>query len=179
MKRAIKKKSGLYEYLDRVKILETGSDQDIANARKEYWKGYKAEWRNRQRQETKEFTIVFAVQEAKDILEAARKHKRSRSNFIKESCIAYLNKRYIVPDRLAINSIRQQLAMNKNTLQKLFDENKVSYQTGTTLLNQMSALERIMLTELHNPKTLEQWIIETVRTTPEYKEILIALLNKL
>jgi len=178
-KRALKKKSGVYTYLNGTKVLETGSDLDIAKARKEYWTGYKAEWRRKQRQEAKEFTIVCSLQEAKEILETARKHKRSLSNFIKESCLAYLNKRYLVPDIVAINSIRQQLAMNNNTLQKFFDESKLSYQTGTTLLHQMSALEQTMLMELHNPKTLEQWITDMVRTTPEYKEILIALLNKL
>ena len=177
MKRALKKKSNLYTHL--AKVLEKGSDQDIANARKEYWKGYKADWRKRQRRETKEFTIVCTAMEAKDILEVARKYKRSRSNFIKESCLAYLNKRYLVPDLVAINSIRQQLAININTLQKLFDENKVPYQTGTSILQQMAALEKVVLAELHNPKTLEQWITETVRTTPDYKAILIELLQKL
>jgi len=179
MKRAIKNKSGVYSYLCSTKVLETGSDQEIINARKEYWKGYKAEWRKKQRKETNEFTIVCTGQEAKDILEAARKHRRSRSNFIKESCLSYINKRYLVPDVVAINSIRQQLAMNNNELQKLFDENKVSYQTGTSLLAQMSALEKVVLAELHNPKTLEQWIADTVRTTPVYKAILIELLQKL
>ena len=179
MKRAIKKKCGVYDYLNSTKVLETGSDQDIANARQEYWKAYKAEWRKRQRQETKEFTIVCTLSEAKDILEAARRHKRSRSKFIKESCLAYINKRYLVPDLLAMNSIRQQLAMNLNVLQKLFDESRIPYETGTVLLRQMGTLEKSVLTELHNPKTLEQWIIDTVCATPEYKGILIELLNKL
>jgi len=179
MKRAIKNKSGVYSYLCSTKVLETGSDKDIANARKEYWKGYKAEWRKKQRLETKEFTIVCTVQEVKDILEAARKHKRSRSNFIKESCLAYLHKRYLVPDVVAINSIRQQLAMNINTLKQLFDENKVSYQTGTSLLQKMAVLEQVVLAELHKPKTLEQLITETVLTSPAYKAILIELLQKL
>ena len=80
---------------------------------------------------------------------------------------------------LAINSIRQQLALNLNSLQKLFDENKITYKTGAELLEQMTALEQTMLTELHNPKTLEQWIADTVHSRPEFKEILIALLNKL
>jgi hypothetical protein len=179
MKRALKKKSNIYAYLDSAKVLETGGDQDIANARKEYWKLYKAGWRKKQRQETKEFTIVCTVQDAKDILEAARKHKRSGSNFIKESCIAYMNRRYIVPDRLTINSIRQQLAMNINTLKQLFDENKVSHQTGTSLLQQMAALEQLVLTGLHNPKTLEELITEAVRTSPAYNAILSELLQKL
>ena len=178
-KRAVKKKCGVYSYLNSTKVLETGSDQDITKARNEYWKAYKAQWRKKQRQETKEFTIVCTPQEAKDILEAARKHKRSQSNFIKESCLAYLYKRYIVPDLFAINSIRQQLAMNYTSLQMLFDENRIPYQTGITLIQQMALLEQQVLSQLHNPKTLEQWITETVRDTPRYKETLNELLQKL
>ena len=179
MKRGLKQKSGIYTYLSSTKVLETGNDLDIAKARKEYWKWYKAQWRKKQREETKEFTIVCTALEAKDILDAARKHKRSRSNFIKESCLAYLNKQYLVPDLVAINSIRQQLAMNINTLKQLFNENKLSYQTGTSLLQQMAVLEQAVLAELHNPNTLEQWITEMVRTKPAYKAILIELLQKL
>src|ERR1039458_8038968 len=104
MKRAIKKKCGVYDYLNSTKVLETGSDQDIANARPAYWKAHQAEWRKRQRQETKEFTIVCTLSEAKDILEAARRHKRSRSKFIKESCLAYINKRYLDRKSTRLNS---------------------------------------------------------------------------
>jgi hypothetical protein len=145
----IKRKSSIYQFLEP--YLATGNDFVIAKARKEYWKAYKAEWRKKQRQETKEVTVVLTQPEAKSIIAAAKKHKRSPAQFIKESSFAYLSKQYVVPDVVAINTIRQLLAVNYNALQKLFDENMLPYQAGIALMQQMQELERKVLIELYRP----------------------------
>jgi hypothetical protein len=179
VKRTAKKKNSIYTYLSSTKVLETGSDQDIAAAKKQYWKEYKAEWRKKQRQATREFTIVCNPTDAQIIVNAARQHKRSLQAFIKEACLANIRKHYLVPDITAINTIQQQLAMNYNSILQLFDENLVTYQTGTTLLRKITELEHTVLAQLHTPKTLEQWIADTIRSSPEYKDTIIALLQNL
>jgi len=179
MSKPAKNKSNLYIYLDCTKVLETGSEQDIAKAKKEYWQSYKAEWRKKQRQTTKEFTIVCEPKDAAVIEDAAKRHKRSLQAFIKVSCLAYIRTQYVVPDVIAISTIRQQLAMNYNALQKLLDENMISYREAATVLRKVSELETIVLSQLNNPKTLEQLIAEAVLRTPEYKSKLIKLLQNL
>jgi hypothetical protein len=179
MKRALKKKSNLYSYLDATKVLESGSTADIAKARKDYWKLYSVEWRKTQRKRDKQFTISFTPIEAKDLLEVAKKHKRSRTRFIKDSCLAYMNKRFVIPDVIAIRAIQQELALNYNILKKLYEDNALPYQIGNELLKQMSELEQKILVELFNPKPLEQLIRETVTSKPGCKENLIELLQKL
>ncbi len=154
MKRAMKQKSSLYAYLDSTKVLETGSEQDIVNARKEYWRQYKAEWRRNQRNATKQYTIALTADEAKQITIAAKKHRRSITTFIKESCQAYLNTTYLVPDVVALNEIRQLLAINYNALQKLFDENVIPFQIGRTLVQQMAELEKNVFEKLYHPKEI-------------------------
>ena len=179
MKRALKKKSNIYTYLDSTKVLEIGTDEAIDRAKQEYWRVYKAAWRRSQRKATKQYIIVFTEDEAKIIKAAAKQQMRSTSGYIKDSCLAYLNKKFIVPDKIAVGSIKALLAMNYDALKKLFDGNLVSYQTGIALIQQMSGLENAVLQQLNHPKSLEQWIEETVRNAPQYKEVLIELLQNI
>ena len=164
--------------MDGAGVLDKG-DEAIADARRRYKQIYSAKWRKNQRKVTKQFTIAFTPIEAKDLLEAAKKHKRSRTRFIKDSCLAYMNKRYLVPDVLAIRSIEQALVMIYNILKKLSDETSLPFQIGTDLLKQMSDLEHKVLVELHNPKTLEKWVVESITMKPEYKTDLIDFIQNL
>ncbi|MCW3120850.1 MAG: hypothetical protein JWQ38_342 [Flavipsychrobacter sp.] len=179
MKRKGKHTSRLYQFLERKGVLTNGTDADIASAKQQYWKEYKAAWRKRQRQETREFTIVCTPKEAKVIIDAARRHKRSLQAFVKDATLGYVSRRYIVPDVLAISTIQQQLAVNYNALQLMFDESIVPYQLGKSLMQQISALEQTVLEQLRSPKTLEQWIADTVHGSPEYRDLLIMLLQNL
>jgi hypothetical protein len=156
MKRAIKNKSTLYSYLSSIKVLETGSEEAIALARKTYWKIYKATWAKNQRRHTKQFVIALNANEARQVSEAARAHKRSVTRFIKQSCFSYMTKRYLPVDPLALATIRQLLAVNYNTLHKLFEECKVPYEIGRELLAHMKELEQKVTYELYNPKEQKQ-----------------------
>jgi len=176
LKRALKNKSSIYKFLEP--YFATGNEELIAKARKEYWKKYSVEWRKKKRQETKHYTIDFTSSEAKLVIEAAKKHHRSTTTYIKQSCFAYMNTRYLPVDTLAMSEISQLLAMNFNALKKLVEDG-IHYQTGQNLLQQMAELEQRVNTELRNPKSLEQWIIETIQANPKYKETLKLLLQKL
>jgi hypothetical protein len=156
MKNRVKKKSGVYAYLSSIQVLETGTELEIARARKEYWKEYKANWRKQQRTETMAFTIICTKAEGKEISEWARKHKRSPSQFIKEACVfGYMRKQYIVPDVYAANEIRQLLAVNYNTLKRLFDGSLLPWEVGKQVMSRMEELERAVLAAISQPKELK------------------------
>jgi hypothetical protein len=152
MKKSVKKKSNLYAFLDSTKVLETGSEQAIVEARKAYWKAYKAEWRQKQRKSKKLVVIVLSREEAMHLKENAQTYKRSLPGFIKASCFAYLGKQYLAPDPTALSTIRQLLAMNYNALQKLFDENIIPFEAGRMVLSQIAGLEQKVISELYHPK---------------------------
>ena len=63
--RSAKKKSSIYQYLDSINILESGTDDDISQARKKYWREYKAGWRRQKRKEEKELTTSWTADELK------------------------------------------------------------------------------------------------------------------
>jgi hypothetical protein len=167
----------VYEYLDSTKILESGTGEDIAKARKEYWRKYKSEWRKRQNQKTRQVTVMLTPSEAKLIEDAAKKYKRSKPALIKAMCLAHMQKRYVVPDILAVNSIRELLAMNYSALKSLLDENCITYQAGITVMNQIAELEQRILHELRSPMTLEDGILDALHQHADYKETLYQLLK--
>ena len=156
MNRAIKKKSSIYAYLDSTKVLETGSDQDIAIARKEYWKAYKAKWRKTQKQKAQEFTVKCTLQEAKEIEAVAKQHGISKNRFIKQACFGYMRKRYVPLDPYALATIRLTLGQNCIVLQTLFNQNLLPYDVGKRAIALMESLESQVLFELHNPKEVSE-----------------------
>lgn len=167
------KNSGLYAYLDSIKVLETGSAVDITLAKQKYKKMYKANWRRERRHAAKVFEIALMGDEITDVSKAAKVHKMSKTKFIKAACLAYIQKQFVVPDIHSVNVIRQLLAVNYTYLQTLFDENRIPFEIGKDLMLRMAELENGVLSTLVNPKPLEQFILEEVQRNASFKAWLI------
>lgn len=150
MKRAIKKQSNLYSFLEP--YLAQGSEEAIAKARKAYWKEYRAAWRKNKRKAEKVFAVSLTKSELHVINKAAHTHKRSRTRFIKEAAMAYINQQYLVPDIVAMNEIKELLAMAYTHLHKLSEERLVPEVMGKYLLLKILELEKAVTEKLENPK---------------------------
>lgn len=153
MKPGIKNKRSLYKYLEP--FLETGSAEDIAQARIQYWREYKSKWRKEKRQKEKEFTISFTDKELKIINHNASKHHRSCTKFIKESALAYCTKQFLFPDTTTLNYIRELLALNYNAVQQLSEDDNLPTLQAEEWMMKIADLEKKVLTLLQNPKVLE------------------------
>ena len=173
------KKKGIYDYLDSIKVLESGTDEQIILAQKIYWKNYKATWRRNKRKNEKELVTSWAKDELADLSNAAKKHNLSKTRFIKSACLAYIDKRYIVPDQMEVRRIAQLLSITYNSIREMMDENALQLQPGKIILEKMFDLERQVLVSLHNPKTIEQLITEMVKASPQTKSHLFHLLESL
>ena len=177
MKRA--KNKGIYEYLDSIKVLESGTNEDITLARKKYWREYKATWRRNKRKTEKELTTSWTADELLELTKEARRHKVSKTKFIKTGTLAYIDKRYIVPDQIEVRRIAQLLSITYNSIREMMDENTLQLQTGKIILEKIFDLERQVLVSLHNPKTIEQLITEIINENPQTKTRLYHLLETL
>ena len=176
MLRALKMKSSIYPFLEP--FLDLG-DEALAKARKDYKRKYSAQWRKQNRKKCKPYTLDYSPSEAKLVIDAARKHKSSTTAFIKKACFAYMNKRYLNQDAYTLNEIFQALTKNYSVIKNLIDDNVIQYQVGSTMLQQINRLETELDGLLRNPKSLEQWIIESIQENPKYKETIEQLLNNL
>lgn len=172
-------KKGIYEYLESIKVLESGTDEEITLSRKRYWRVYKAAWRRNRRKNEKELTTSWTADELTELTKEARMHKISKTRFIKTSTFAYIDKRYIVPDQIEVRRIAQLLSVTYNSIREMMDENALQLQTGKIILEKIFDLERQVLVSLHNPKTIEQLITEIVNKKPNIKTQLYHLLETL
>lgn len=160
-------------------ILENGTHEEIQKIKKEYWRQYKKNWRNNKRKKDKEIAVSFSKEELREITTESKRHRLSRTQFIKQSCFAYLNKSFIVPDLMEVRKISQVLSLTYNSIQELIEESKVEQKVGRTLMDSIYNLEREILPVLNNPKSLETYIKDLITKNPKSKNTLIELINSL
>ncbi len=156
-----KKHSAYYKYLDP--FLEKGHTDEINKAKAEWRRKYKANWRKLNRKENKEITVPWTKNELKILLTESKKHKLSNTQFIKKAVMAYIDKRYIVPDVLVVRSLLQFLALEYNSIQEMISDNEISLQSGRLLMEKIDEQEKAIRIALLSPKTLEQLIAEAIR----------------
>lgn len=120
---------GLWAYLDALGVLENGTEDDIKNAKRKYRKGYLLRYKQNQRQEKPEFTVLLDRQtgEYGKIALAAKKHKMSVSAFLRRATLAYIEQKYLVPNTDTIAKLEQLLQECLNEVQRI-SRTKEKYQ---------------------------------------------------
>ena len=136
--------------------MESGTAAELKEARKAYWRKYKAQWRRRKRKEQKEYTVSFTPAEMRILEKASTAYHRSCTRFIKESTLAYAQQQMVIPDPDAISQIRELLALNYTMLQQFTDDMMIPCYSGTELMQRMASLERNILTVLTSKKVINQ-----------------------
>lgn len=172
-------KASIYYFLKSSGVLETGTHEQIQKVRAEYWRIYKRNWRINKRKTEKEFTISLTEEELKEINSESKRHRLSRTKFIKQACFAYINKSFIVPDSKAVKLIAQQLSITYNSIQELMEEDLIEIKSGKLMLDAIYNLERVILPVLNNPKTLEAFVKEHIFKNLKNKKRLIDYINAL
>ncbi|MEO8087791.1 MAG: hypothetical protein ABI763_13275 [Bacteroidota bacterium] len=116
-----RKNSPMWEFLQASGVLEKGSDEEIKAVKKEYRKKYFLEFKKKQRKNKPEFTLHFsnANGEYERIRQASRKHHVSIPSFIKSAAFAYLERTYLVPNRLMVAHLEKLLADCLNEIKSI------------------------------------------------------------
>lgn len=107
-----RKNNPMWEYLEVSGVLEKGSDEEIKAVKKAYRKKYFLEFKQKQRRNKPEYTVTLSKTggELGRITEAAKKHHLSVPAFLKSAAFAYLERKYIVPNRLMVALLEQLLS---------------------------------------------------------------------
>lgn len=117
-----KHNKGMWEYLEKIGILETGTDEEIKLAKKAYRKEYLLQYKRDQRKKQPEFTVNFpktGQYTYHAIKSVAQRHHMSPTAFIQKAVIGYLNKRYIVPNSDQVAKLEQLLTDCLNEIKTL------------------------------------------------------------
>jgi hypothetical protein len=172
-----KRNSGIYAYLEASGVLETGTIEDIAAMRKQYYREYKKNWRKEKRIREREFTVSYSDTELKVVEAAATGKHKTVPRFIKEAALAYCRKHWLI-DATTLFEIRELLLKTYTAIDALTDA-KDRQVPVATLLEKIEALETGIHSKLHQSKSLEDWLTETVRSNPKSKEVLLQLIKSM
>ena len=121
MNKSNKHIGGMWDYLESSGVLEKGTEEEIKAAKKAYRKEYYLKYKRSQRLQKPEFTVNFSNEkgEYSIIQNAAKRHKMTVTAFIQASSLAYLNRRYLVPNQDQIASLEQILSQCLNEIQSI------------------------------------------------------------
>ncbi|MFN8288987.1 MAG: hypothetical protein U0U70_01900 [Chitinophagaceae bacterium] len=87
MKQLIKQGTGLYTYLSDTGVLHTGNDEAIKQAKQEYWRQYRKQWKKNKRQQSKKYVLLFSFQEARVITKKAVARQLRPAQYIKQTAL--------------------------------------------------------------------------------------------
>jgi hypothetical protein len=180
LKKTLKKKNrytAFYTYLSP--FLETGNEALIAQAKKDYRRRYKAEWRKNKRGISKEITTTWDKDEYKTLKVEALYHKESIAGYIKKSVLAYMDKRYVTPNPEQVTKAIQLLALVYNSVSELADENSIPKNIEKKLQEDITNLEHDIRVLLFSPRTIEEIVKEQITSKPSIKSKLITYIENL
>jgi hypothetical protein len=171
------KYTAFYTYMEP--FLEKGNEAMIIQAKKAYRRAYKARWRKQKRGISMEITTIWEKEEYKLLKAEAKRHKESITKFIKRATMAYMDKRYVVPNEEQVMKVMQLLALTYNSIGELIEDTLLSSDIAKKLQADVFTLERDIRIVLFSPKTIEQTIIELIYEKPALKQQLITCLETL
>ncbi len=179
----MRKRSGLWKHLDALGILETGSPDEIAAAKRGYWKTYHYNHRRQQLKENPEVIVAFSRADGtyERIAAGARKHKMTLAAFIRASAVAYLTETYIVPDRAFLAHLEQLLAQCANEIQALAGVREKYFWQRDQKIESIEAriilLETSVREHLSSPPKLEQLLCDALNQSLDIKAHLLQLIT--
>ncbi len=146
---------------------------------KKYRKYYQRLYQRKRRREHKEITLLLHPDNHIRLRAGAIKHNQSLSRFIESSALAYLDQKYITPDKNIVASILQKVSLMYSYIQQLLHEGNTDSdnQTIKRSFDILLKLEHQLEQLLTHPDSLETVIYKTLHAYPNYYQTLTKLLK--
>ncbi len=150
--RKLRANTGIWKYLAECGVLENGTEEQIKAARKAYKKKYILAYKRKQRGELKEITVLLNKEESAKVSEQAKKHQLTVVSFLKTAALAYLEKKYIVPNKEQVAHIEQTLIQILNEIQVIAKRNKILFGLNPlSIERRINRMEAVINDTLRNP----------------------------
>ena len=161
----------LWDFLSQSGVLEHGTEEDIAQAKKEYRKIYYREYKRKRRRERKEITLMCSHKEYREIQLYAKQCKKGIPTIIRESCLATIRNEYYVPNQGMIAKLEQLLS-------RMYFEIQQTTPNTDQLLQKVDQLERDITDIFRHPPALTSIITEVLQQNPSYLETLTTIIHQ-
>lgn len=175
---------GLCQFLDESGVLEHGTDEEICAVRRAHRKLYLKNYKEEQRKDKPEFLVQLSKQDGTftKISTAAKKHRMSVTAFLRLATLAYIERSFLVPDRIMVAKLSSLLESCLNDVRSMASM-KGKYSVFQ-LEEKYDAIEARIVrleTEIQSlflvPPLLEAAVADAVRNDPALRDRLLILLS--
>ncbi len=178
------KHHALWQFLEASGVLNNGTPEEIQGVRRQYRKVYMREYKSQLRKVKPEFMVQLSKHNGDygKVLTAAKRHKMSVTAFLRLATIAYIERKYLIPNNVLVGKLAALLESCLNDIRVITEiRSRVSL---FTIEEKYSVIEeRItrMETEIRNlfdfPSMLEVAVSEAARTDAALRERLLTIIN--
>lgn len=180
---APRRTTNLWAYLESSGVLVTGDAQMIAAAKQQYRKTYLKAYKQKQREQKPEFLVQLSRKdgEVSRIVSAAKKHQLSVTAFLREATLAYIDRRYLLPDRIVVGKL---VAILESCLNEIRTMTSSKIKSAYVIDERYEAIEK-RITTLENeinqlichPQLLERAVAEAIQHPHTYARLKTILAN--
>ncbi len=170
--RKTKRHSGIKNYLDTLGVIERGSEEDINNAKKAYWKQRNTEIKRKQRAAKRHCTVSMSNEEYTQLEQAAKARGLQLSAFLKQATNSYLQKIYVIPHISVLHHIEQMIFRSQTGIERIANSDKVAWYKADRKYQDLEeiikGLHRDIGQIFAQPPTLERTIEQALQNNPDY-----------
>lgn len=163
---------GVYDYLASIPgLLERGNPEEIAQARREYWKMRQKGYAAKRRMQFKVVKVELSPKDYERLRKEAMVYLCPLAVFLRRSSLSYVDLVYCVPNEQSVRKVEAMLVRTLSAVEKIAQKGKKSwlsfgqYETVKDAIEEMRKEAKMILA---NPALLE----DAVRAHPELWESL-------
>lgn len=178
-----KHNANLYAYLDKIGVLEHGTDAEIKAAKRAYRKAYITSYRRAQRADKPESIVQLSKKNGDygKVLLAAKRHRMTIAAFIRKATLAYLDKTYILPSREVLVRLDQMLMDCLDEVKSMVQIKERNHwdreEKIDAVAERIGQLQRDLTEIFSAPSELEHEVLKAVRANPNTRARLLEVLN--
>lgn len=178
----MRKNSGLWAHLHALGILEKGSEEDIARAKRDYRKQYMRLYKQNQRKVKREYYVSLTRQEQIIVKREAQEHGLTEVQFFRKAVFAYVSESYIVPHISVLHEIQQLALRCQSDIERIANADKGGWlkpdRNYQNLENAIAVMREGASNAFANPPRLDQIIRKTLLDNPAFHQALKKILTE-
>lgn len=165
--RKIPRNSKLWEYLNRTGVLEHGTSDDIAIAKKEFRKIYLSTYKKQSRTKKSEHTISLTPAERSIIEKNRSEQTLTLATLIKKSALAYLTQKPFFPYTQELAKVSQKLTEIELNIERIASKERGIF-----------SMKRDYEIVIHEVENVHKLFVEKIQTSMNVTEIVIKYLQE-
>ena len=177
-----KQNSGLYQYLKQLGVLEKGTEEEIKQARRDYWRERDKAYKKRKRAAQKrEIVLAFPADEINHIRFSAKAKGYTIHDYIRSCVKTDISRQMVIPHRSLVAEILQVMQQCNNQLEAIKKKETKgwlvisrTYENVETVLQQT---ENRIINLLKQPQSLKEIITEAINRNPNTLDLLKSILT--